>query len=212
MTNEEFIKSVSLEGEIWKDVVGCEGKYLISSKGRIISLPQIVKGCYECEYITKIKLLSRHKDSRGYWRKNLVKNKTSLIHRLVAESFIPNPNNYNEIDHIDGNPSNCNVENLRWCTSSMNQRNPITIERMSNAMKGRFNELNGTSIPIVAYNDTDKIEFPSVYEASRQGFARTCIYRCLSNPNRKYKNYNFMYLSDYEKFINKSKTDLPNPN
>ena len=91
MTNEEFIKSVSLEGEIWKDVVGCEGKYLISSKGRIISLPQIVKGCYGCEYVTKIKLLSRHKDSRGYWRKNLVKNKTSLIHRLVAESFHSKP-------------------------------------------------------------------------------------------------------------------------
>ncbi len=205
MTNEEFIKSISLDGEIWKGVVGYEGEYLVSSNGRIISLPKNVKGYSGCEYITKIKLLSRHKDSRGYWRNNLIKNKTSLIHRLVAESFIPNPNNYNEIDHIDGDTSNCNVENLRWCTSSMNKLNPITRKRMSNAMKGRINELNGASVPIVAYNETHKIEFPSIHEAVRQGFARTCIYRCLSNPKRKYKNYMFMYLSDYETLINKSK-------
>ena len=212
MTNEEFIKSVSLEGEIWKDVVGCEGRYLISNRGRIISLSKMVERSGYRSYARPIKLLSIHKDRNGYLGNNNIKGKTSLIHRLVAEAFIPNPNDYKEIDHIDGNPSNCNVENLRWCTSSMNQRNPITIKRMSESMKGRFNEKNGKSKIIVAYNNNNVIQFPSIYEANRNGFARTCVHKCLSNSDKMYKNYHFAYLSDYEKFINKSKTDLPNPN
>jgi hypothetical protein len=207
MTNEDFIKSVSLEGEIWKDVVGCNGKYLVSNKGRIISLPKIVNGSYGCQYIRKIRLLSRYKDKRGYWRNNNLKGKSSLIHRIVAESFIPNPNQYLEIDHIDGNTSNCNVENLRWCTSKMNKLNPITLKRNSNAQKGKFNEKNGASKVIIAYNNVDVIKFPSINEARRKGFAKTCVYRCLLNNDRLYKGYHFMYLSDYEKSINKSKNE-----
>lgn len=59
-----------------------------------------------------------------------------FIHRMVAEMFIDNPNNYKEVDHIDGNKHNNNITNLRWCTRSMNMSNPNTIIIISNNMKG----------------------------------------------------------------------------
>tara|TARA_B110000285_G_scaffold24581_1_gene23692 strand:- start:100 stop:582 length:483 start_codon:yes stop_codon:yes gene_type:complete len=65
-------------------------------------------------------------NNKGYLRVGLHKNgkeKKFLVHRLVALAFIPNPNNYPEVDHFDINPSNNNLSNLRWATSSMQNEN-----------------------------------------------------------------------------------------
>lgn len=72
----------------------------------------------------------------GYKRVS-IKRKKYAVHRLVALAFIPNPENKPEIDHIDGNPQNNNVSNLRWVTRRENELNPITRERLSKSLKGR---------------------------------------------------------------------------
>ena len=59
------------------------------------------------------------------------------IHRMIAKLFIPNPNNYNEIDHINGNPLDNRVVNLHWCTHKQNCNNPITRKRRSESLKGK---------------------------------------------------------------------------
>ena len=67
----------------------------------------------------KNKYLKPIKNKCGYYNISLNKNKhrkECSIHRLVAETFIPNPNNYPVVNHIDGNKSNNNVDNLEWCT------------------------------------------------------------------------------------------------
>jgi hypothetical protein len=70
--------------------------------------------------------------SDGYLRISLYDNgyKKVFIHRLVALAFVPNPNNFPEIDHIDGKPQNNNANNLRWVTHKQNMNNPITRNRM----------------------------------------------------------------------------------
>ena len=81
--------------------------------------------------------------NRNYLQIKLKNNKGKLdslfIHRLVAEAFIPNPQDKKEIDHIDTNPENNNVENLRWVTHTENMNNPITKEKILN----HLNILNG---------------------------------------------------------------------
>lgn len=67
----------------------------------------------------------------------IIKRKKYSVHRLVALAFIPNPDYKPEIDHIDGNPKNNCVNNLRWVTRSENEMNPITRCRISMANKGK---------------------------------------------------------------------------
>lgn len=101
--------------EIWKDIRDYEGIYKISNLGNIKSLPrEHVKG----------KLLNPARNNRGYLRVALsVKGRVRYdsVHRLVAETFIPNPKNLPEVNHIDGNKLNNKVENLEWTTKSQNQ-------------------------------------------------------------------------------------------
>lgn len=113
--------------EIWKDVVGYEGLYKVSDKGRVKSLK-----------FGKVKILKPVRDTCGYLRVNLCKNglkKTYYVHHLTAQSFIPNPNNLPEINHRDEDKTNNKVENLEWCTAKYNAnfgtRNQRQAEKVS---------------------------------------------------------------------------------
>lgn len=101
--------------EIWKPIKGYEGLYLISNLGNIKNK----RGKYRKISIGK----------RGYKCVTLCKNgkhKNKTLHRLLMESFVPNPENKPHIDHIDGNRLNNNLNNLRWVTQKENNNNPVT--------------------------------------------------------------------------------------
>lgn len=104
--------------EIWKDIKGYEELYQISSFGRVKSLPRMMKK-RKCEEIIK----TPSKVPKGYLRIGLCKNgdiKYYSIHRLVAEAFIPNPNNLPCVNHKDCNPQNNEVSNLEWVSYKEN--------------------------------------------------------------------------------------------
>lgn len=111
--------------EIWKDIQGYEGIYQVSNYGNVKSLmfgPKNVK-CKGEE-----KLLKPSKGSVGYWRVQLYKSgkvSTICIHRLVAQAFIPNPDNKPFVNHIDSNKTNNHVENLEWVTPKENTRHSM---------------------------------------------------------------------------------------
>lgn len=98
--------------EIWLNIDGYNGIYQVSNAGQVRSI-----------YNGKIKLLKPYHKHKVYMTVNLWKDrgyKTYTIHRLVAISFIPNPNNHPVVNHIDGNKINNHVSNLEWCTHGDN--------------------------------------------------------------------------------------------
>ena len=109
--------------EEWRDVPGYEGKYQVSNFGNVKTLTRTVTE-HRRSYIRKGKVLNKYYNKDGYYKVKLYNGDASFIspsvHRLVAETFIGNPNNYAEINHIDGNPSNNYVSNLEFCTKEHN--------------------------------------------------------------------------------------------
>lgn len=126
-------KGKTLYKEVWKPITkGQRGKYEISNRGRVKSLN------YRNTNIAKI--LKLGKDRKGYSQIMFYINKkptTFRVHRLVAEAFIPNPNNKPFIDHINTIRTDNRVCNLRWATYKENANNELTLKHNSEARKGK---------------------------------------------------------------------------
>ena len=111
--------------EIWKDIVGYEGFYQISNLGRVKRLVSWRGNDYSSRYIPDVKIVYPYIDNYGYERIGLAvhgKCRHFRVHQLVAKAFIPNPNNYPQINHIDEDKTNNCVDNLEWCTQSYNNK------------------------------------------------------------------------------------------
>lgn len=138
--------------EIWKPVKDFEKYYMISNKG---NLKSIIKRQYSFKdkkiIETKEEKYLKLTNDRVYEKIILSlngKRYLKYIHRLVAEAFIPNPNNYKEVNHIDSDPSNNCVENLEWCDRKYNlnymikhqeeikERNELRLEILENIFYG----------------------------------------------------------------------------
>lgn len=113
--------------EIWKDVVGYETLYQVSNLGRVKSLD--MKLPYKRHGIAtfrirKGKILTPAIMKNGYLRVEMSKNgihRLNLVHRLVAQAFIPNTNNHKEVNHINCNKSDNRIENLEWVSPLQNK-------------------------------------------------------------------------------------------
>lgn len=175
MTKKEFIESIKLEGEEWKEIPEFPN-YSISSFGRVvvksIRATTILKG-------------ESNNTPHGYIRVKLYshsKYKRIFVHRLVAKLFLDNPNNYKFVDHINGNPKDNRVSNLKWCTRQQNIDNPNTRYYCGRT----HTKTSGVPIPIVGYNSTEELIFNSYTDASKQGYTYNYIANAMKN-NKQYK-------------------------
>ena len=109
--------------ELWKDIANYEGSYQISNLGRVKSLSRSIYDSRGYIIHRKGKIKKPSFDKNGYPQIGLCKNGTVItrkIHRLVAEAFIPNPENKPEINHKDEDKTNNCVDNLEWVTEKEN--------------------------------------------------------------------------------------------
>lgn len=124
--------------EIWKPVVGFDGLYEVSNLGSVRSLCRYVNG-FNGKKLKKGKKLKTTINIQGYCVVDICyknKRKQYRVHRLVAEAFIPNPENKPYIDHINTIRSDNRVENLRWVTAQENRNNELTKIKCSELQKG----------------------------------------------------------------------------
>lgn len=178
--------------EVWKDVEGYEGLYQVSNLGRVKSLQRITKIRHAIR-IEKEKILKQHKNIKsGYmyvYLSNNGKNKGFRIHRLVAETFIPNPNDLPQINHKDENKENNNVDNLEWCTAKYNCNYGSFIEKNKKAKYKKIIQYDLKCNYINTWN--------SVKEASiKLNILNTSISKCLKEKRNKAGGYIWKYFEE----------------
>ena len=121
-----------MENEIWRPIKDYEGLYEVSNLGRVSSLDRETIDTIGRKHYIKSRILKQGKDNHGYLVVALTKNgksKTVRVHRLVAEAFIPNPENKPCIDHINTIRDDNRIENLRWATPKENMNNELTKDK-----------------------------------------------------------------------------------
>lgn len=182
--------------EIWKDVVGYEGMYQISSFGNIRSVDREVPYRGGKRFIEGSTLIT-WVNNDGYVRVTFSvngKNKHFLVSRLVAEAFIPNPNQKEEVNHLDYNPKNNAASNLEWCTREENWEHS-RVNIMASLTKPR--DLNGKRCkPVIGTNieTGKKIELESAKQGKEHGFDPSAITNCLKGNYKQTKGYTWEYV------------------
>lgn len=163
--------------EEWKQVEDYE-MYEISSHGRVRK-----------NYLNgKSKILKYDVINGGYLRVTLCKDATTkrfIVHRLVAQHFLPNPKGYPDINHIDNNVKNNFVENLEWCTPLINAQHRDRQNRHTPCKKVYQYDLNFNLVGI----------YRSTREASRKtGYAKSCIPRWCQGLTKPSNNFIWSYV------------------
>ena len=180
------------EDEAWKDVLGYEGLYKVSDKGNVYSVERKDSIGRKCGGRTLQLRCTRD----GYLQVELSENgmrKTKYVHRLVAEAFIPNLNNYLEINHKDENKANNHVENLEWCTRKYNVNFGTTIERVTQKLSKKVKAVNVETGEVIAFSST--------MEAERKGYNSGAVSqasRGIYYGGNLYRGYEWYYEEEGE--------------
>lgn len=183
--------------EIWRDVSGYEGLYLVSNLGRMRSMARVGLG----KPGVKPHFIFGRKDKDGYMvvslrRAGQIKN--FRIHRLVASTFIPNPSNLPMVNHKNGDKNDNSVLNLEWCNAHENNLHAKRVLGVkSNVRRVAMLNLEGE---FLRYYD-------SIAEAGRAvGVSATAIRQCCDGDTAKSGGYRWKFADN----LNNNKKQPPN--
>ena len=179
--------------EVWIDIAGYEGLYQVSNLGRIQSLPR-VNLCVNRKYVRKGKVLKGMSDKDGYLYVLLSKEgvqRKFLIHRLVAKHFIPNPQNFPQVNHRNEVVDDNRLENLEWCDCVYNIRYGTGLKRRA---KLQTNKHGAKAVLQFTLDGEFVREFPSTMEIVRvYGFRQSHINECCLGKAKSSYGYVWKY-------------------
>lgn len=182
--------------EIWKDIKGYKGLYQISNLGNVKSLKR--------EKLKKDKIIKPY-NTKGYLRIGLLKNKVRkghFIHRLIAQEFIPNPENKPFINHINGITNDNNIKNLEWCTHQENVDHAWRTGLMKPPNKGKFGINSSRHTEVLQFDLSGNFvsEYGSVAEAGRKiNLCPSVIFNVCSGIKKTAGGYYWKYKKDIVK-------------
>ena len=191
MTDIEMWRTAVYDGELY------EGLYKVSNLGRILSLNYRRTG--------KAELMKHAEDTNGYLKVTLCKNKKEkncLVHRLVVETFLENPENKPKVNHKDEDKTNNFVflnedgsvdkekSNLEWCWCKDNINHGTRNERVSKAMTN--GKLSKPVLQLSLSGDLIR-EWPSVAECGRNGFDISNVCKCCNGERKTHKGFRWKY-------------------
>lgn len=177
--------------EKWAAIDGFPN-YEVSTFGRVRSIDRTarIRSGSERPIAGQIMRLNINKKRGGYAYIALCKDgrhASFKVHRLVAQAFIPNPQNKPEVNHIDNNPANNRVENLEWVTAKENNLWKAACGRSENGCKKAIRAKN--------LRTGETIEFASMAEAAKHGFIRASIWRQMSGEYSHHHGYVFEFIN-----------------
>ena len=178
-----MVQAGTIATEAWKDVVGHEGWYKISSNGVVI-LVGLEKR--DRKYIGPNGELKVHDNGSGYKLvqfRNGPRPKNFYLHRLVAAAFIPNPENKPCVGHKDHDRANNCVENLYWCTHAENTQHGVRDGKINAKARGKMNKLGFVEICNVAILANKGMGVAEI--ARKLGFPRTTISSVFNGRSNK---------------------------
>jgi len=184
--------------ERWKWYQGYEGIYQVSTWGQVRSVDRWVTYPDGRRHFRKGRILKPARTKDGYLRVGLSRDgklRNFLVHRMVAETFIPNPEKKPQVNHRDENKENnsveVEVENLEWVSAKEN------VNWGSRNKRAADSRLNGSlSKPVQAINPSTGeviLEFPSIKEAGRKGFKRAHINACCRGERRRHRGFEWRF-------------------
>lgn len=185
--------------EIWKDIEGYKGIYQVSTLGRVKSVGRILsyKNHQDREQKETIMHPYKSRDYLGIVLYSCGKRKSFLVHRLVADTFIPNIENKEEVNHKNGNKHDNRVENLEWVTHSENNLHCYQVLKRKPSCLGKFGCESPRSKPVVRINisTNEKTIYSSLTEAAEENNTNiTSIWACCSGRQKLCKKYKWEYL------------------
>ena len=174
---------------MWKDIQGYEGAYQVDENGNVYS-------------IRKKKMLKAWKNRFGYLKVSLWKDnrgKQFAVHRLVAQAFIPNPENKPQVNHIDCDRTNNNVDNLEWVTNQENHDWSVKLGRrvMRENWRSKIiatrqrKPVEGTNI-----ETGEVIRFDGIRAVSSAGYDSKSVTNCCKGRKKSYRGFTWRYLEE----------------
>ena len=189
--------------DIWRDIRGYEGLYVISNHGRVCSLNRSLEDKNGRVIRRSGKMLLPQPNSSGYLRVQLKHEGTThyyFVHRLVALHFVENPypDCYAIVNHLDSNHLNNRADNLEWTTALGNARHTIENGRMQRTKEWlqhlrESNEKNGKSVIGTNIITGETLKFVCLNDCKNAGFQPSCVCNCCQGIRKSHKGYMWRY-------------------